>query len=48
MFTAKSFTEMKALAGTDKEALNIVDELEKLNKDKYFGGLYDNEVIQKS
>ncbi len=47
MFTAKSFTEMKALAGTDKEALNIVDELEKLNKDKYFGGLYDNEVIQK-
>lgn len=47
MFTAKSFTKMKALAGTDKEALNIVDELEKLNKDKYFGGLYDNEVIQK-
>ena len=47
MFTAKNFTEMKALAGTDKETLNIVDELEKLNKDKYFGGLYDNEVIQK-
>ena len=25
----------------------IVDELERLNNDKYFGALYDNEIVQK-
>lgn len=47
MFTAKSFNEMKTIAKCDKEALAIVSELEKLSQDKYFGGLYDAEIVQK-
>ena len=47
MFTAKSFDEMNKIAGSDKEALYIVESLEKLNQDKYFGALYDANVIQK-
>ena len=47
MFTAKSFNEMRNISGSDKEALYIVELLEKLNQDKYFGALYDANVIQK-
>jgi hypothetical protein len=47
LFTASSYEELKHIANGNKEALNIVDELEKLSEDKYFGALYDNAVIQK-
>ena len=47
LFTATSYEEMRKIAGSDKEALVIVDEIEKLNQDKYFGGLYDANIVQK-
>ncbi len=47
MFTCESYEEMRAFAVNDKEALSIVDELEKLSQDKYFGALYDASIVQK-
>lgn len=47
MFNAKSFDELNNIVGSDKEAIYIVESLEKLNQDKYFGALYDANVIQK-
>lgn len=47
LFTATSYKEMRRLANGNKEALNIVEELEKLSEDKYFGALYDNRIVQK-
>lgn len=38
---------MLELAQGDKEMLEVVDELERLSRDKYFGGLYDASVVQK-
>ena len=47
LFTANSYEELREIAGDDKEALKIVDELERLGLDDEFGIVYDNEVMQK-
>ena len=47
LFTANSYEELREIAGDDKEALKIVDELERLGLDEKFGIVYDNEVMQK-
>ena len=47
LFTANSYEELREIAGDDKEALKIVDELERLGLDDKFGLAYDNEVMQK-
>ena len=47
LFTANSYEELREIAGDDKEALKIVDELERLGLDDKFGLVYDNEVMQK-
>ncbi len=47
LFTATSYEELREIAGDDKEALKIVDELERLGLDDKFGLAYDNEVMQK-
>ena len=47
LFTAESYEELREIAGDDKEALKIVDELEKLGIDDKFGVIYDNEEMQK-
>ena len=47
LFTATSYEELREIAGNDKEALKIVDELERLGLDDKFGLAYDNEVMQK-
>ena len=47
LFTATSYEELREIAGDDKEALKIVDELEKLGIDDKFGVIYDNEEMQK-
>ena len=47
LFTANSYEELREIAGNDKEALKIVDELERLGLDDEFGIVYDNEVMQK-
>ena len=41
LFLCKSYEEMREIAKDDKEMNIVVDELERLNKEKYFGGLYD-------
>ena len=46
LFTANSYEELREIAGDDKEALKIVDELE-IGLDEKFGIVYDNEVMQK-
>ena len=47
LFTATSYEELREIAGDDKEALKIVDELERLGLDDDFGVAYDNEAMQK-
>ena len=47
LFTATSYEELREIAGDDKEALKIVDELERLGLDDKFGVVYDNEMMQK-
>jgi len=47
LFTATSYEELRKIAGDDKEALKIVDELERLGLDDDFGVAYDNEAMQK-
>ena len=47
LFTATSYEELREIAGDDKEALRIVDELERLGLDDKFGLAYDNEIMQK-
>ena len=47
LFTATSYEELREIAGDDKEALKIVDELERLGLDDNFGLAYDNELMQK-
>ena len=47
LFKAETYEELRMIAGDNKEVLKLVEELEKLNEDKYFGGLYDAEKIQK-
>ena len=47
LFTANSYEELREIAGDDKEALKIVDELERLGLDDDFGIVYDNEIMQK-
>ena len=47
LFTANSYEELREIAGNDKEALKIVDELERLGLDDKFGLAYDNEIMQK-
>ena len=47
LFTANSYEELREIAGNDKEALKIVDELERLGIDDKFGLVYDNEAMQK-
>lgn len=47
LFTANSYEELREIAGDDKEALKIVDELERLGIDDKFGVVYDNEAMQK-
>ena len=47
LFTATSYEELREIAGNEKEALKIVDELEKLGIDDELGAVYDNEEMQK-
>lgn len=47
LFTAKNIEDLRKIASHNKEMNIIVDELERLNNDKYFGALYDNEIVQK-
>ena len=47
LFTANSYEELREIAGDDKEALKIVDELERLGLNEKFSIVYDNEVMQK-
>ena len=47
LFTATSYEELREIAGDDKEALKIVDELERLGLNDDFGVAYDNEMMQK-
>ena len=47
LFTANSYEELREIAGDDKEALKIVDELERLGLNDKFGLAYDNEMMQK-
>ena len=47
LFTANSYEELREIAGDDKEALKIVDELERLGLNDDFGLAYDNEMMQK-
>ena len=47
LFTANSYEELREIAGDDKEALKIVDELERLELNDKFGLAYDNEMMQK-
>ena len=47
LFTANSYEELREIAGDDKEALKIVDELERLGLNDDFGVAYDNEMMQK-
>ena len=40
LFTSESYEEMRKIAGEDKELNMLVDKIEQLNRDKYFGGIY--------
>ena len=46
LFLCKSYEEMRSVTDDEKELL-VIGEIEKLNKDKYFGGLYNAEEEQK-
>ena len=47
LFLCDSFNEMRKVIDKDGELKIIMDELERLNNEKYFGGLYDAEEEQK-
>lgn len=47
LFTANSYEEMKKIVKDNKEVLILVEEIEKLNNDKYFGALYNVEEEQR-
>ena len=47
LFLCDSYEKMRSVAEDDKELKIIVDEIERLNKDKFFGALYDAEEEQK-
>ena len=47
LFRAKSFKEMKKISGDNKEALRIVEELERLSDDDEFRTYYDAEEMQR-
>ncbi len=47
MFTGESYEELRKIAGEDKEALYILNELEKLGINDEFNALYEEEIIQK-
>ena len=47
LFRAKSFEEMKEISGDNKEALRIVEELERLSEDDEFRTYYDAEEMQR-
>lgn len=47
LFTGESYEELRKIAGEDKEALYIVNELEKLGINDEFNALYEEEIIQK-
>ena len=52
LFTCKSYEEMRKIALDDKEMNLIVDEIERLNKEKYYGALYniheEQELLERS
>ncbi len=43
LFQCTSYEEMKEVVENNKELMSIMDEIERLNKEKYFGGLYNAE-----
>ena len=43
LLSANSLEEMRKIASNDKELNEVIDEVERLNRDKYFGALYDME-----
>ena len=47
LFLCNSYEEMREVAETDKEMNNIVDEIERLNQEKFFGALYNIEEENK-
>ena len=47
LFTAENYEEMKKIVKDNKEVLILVEEIEKLNNDKYFGALYNVEEEQR-
>ena len=47
LFRAKSFEEMREISGDNKEALRIVEELERLSDDDEFRTYYDAEEMQR-
>ncbi|MBR2827844.1 MAG: hypothetical protein IKE70_01250, partial [Bacilli bacterium] len=47
LFLCKSYEEMKEVIKEDKELMIIMNEIERLNQDKFFGGLYNIEEEQK-
>ena len=52
LFTCRSYEEMRKIALDDKEMNLIVDEIERLNKEKYYGALYniheEQELLERS
>ena len=42
LFQAKTLEEAREIAGNNKEMNIVVDEIEKLNQDKYYGALYSD------
>ncbi len=47
LFLCDSYEKMREVEKEDEELKSIVDELERLNKEKYFGALYNAEEEQK-
>ncbi|MBQ2640143.1 MAG: hypothetical protein IJF92_05250 [Bacilli bacterium] len=47
LFLCDTYDDLKKVAGNDEELNAIVSELERLNKEKYFGALYDAAEEQK-
>ena len=47
LFRANSFEEMREISGKNKEALRIVEELERLSEDDEFRTYYDAEEMQR-
>ena len=47
LFLCNSYEEMKEVIKEDKELMIIMNEIERLNQDKFFGGIYNIEEEQK-